>query len=368
MRWRIATASARCSLVITALLVSQFSAVSESCVAKALRITDDDWAQSSGLSKPRAMAASMTGSGISTVSRQAFAASLAMAAHAQRVGPQRMRLGDVLDAGHGISVTPFRGSIARPYAGHSAACNAAQSMSCNAVSSVFDFMRRCGGSKKVAAYDVALGALRSRAGSDTTRWLTSGSHVAPLVIVAAAREIRMMIRGSLPNVVKMPAISTNLVGLRSVTGGHQRPPLRAKSWELRAAMSMWDVKPPPSTFEKDRRLGVGVSSVRHRRRLPASNEPGHGVHPASAGPCARPRAISRPARPGALPSVLDESNVDRLLEGLRAFETDREGSGCCHYGLAAANCDEVLGTIQSHAATRRSSQVSGGGGLWAGSS
>ena len=41
MRWRIATASARCSLVITALLVSQFSAASESCAAKALRITDD---------------------------------------------------------------------------------------------------------------------------------------------------------------------------------------------------------------------------------------------------------------------------------------------------------------------------------------
>jgi hypothetical protein len=70
MRWTIATASARCSLVITALLVSQFSAVSESCAAKALRITDDDWARSSGLSKPRAMAASMTGSGISTVSRR----------------------------------------------------------------------------------------------------------------------------------------------------------------------------------------------------------------------------------------------------------------------------------------------------------
>jgi hypothetical protein len=70
MRYRIATASARCSVVITALLVSQFSAVSESCAAKALRITDDDWAQSSGLSKPRAMAASMTGSGISTVSRR----------------------------------------------------------------------------------------------------------------------------------------------------------------------------------------------------------------------------------------------------------------------------------------------------------
>jgi hypothetical protein len=28
---------------------------------------------------------------------QAFAAPLAMAAHAQRVGPERMRLGDVLD-------------------------------------------------------------------------------------------------------------------------------------------------------------------------------------------------------------------------------------------------------------------------------
>jgi hypothetical protein len=34
------------TIVITALLVSQFSAVSESCVAKALRITDDDWAAS----------------------------------------------------------------------------------------------------------------------------------------------------------------------------------------------------------------------------------------------------------------------------------------------------------------------------------
>ena len=69
MRWRIATASARCSLVITAMLVSQFSAVSESCAAKALRITDDDWAQSSGLSKPRAIAASMTGSGGKKVSK-----------------------------------------------------------------------------------------------------------------------------------------------------------------------------------------------------------------------------------------------------------------------------------------------------------
>ena len=85
MRWRIATASARCSLVITALLVSQFSAVSDSCAAKALRITDDDWARSSGLSKP------------------------AMSAHPQRAGADARFVNALGGSIHIVTVTPFRG-------------------------------------------------------------------------------------------------------------------------------------------------------------------------------------------------------------------------------------------------------------------
>jgi hypothetical protein len=60
------------------------------------------------------------------------------------------------------------------------------------------------------------------------------------MIVAAAREIRTTIRGSLPNVAKIPVISTNLVGFTILLRhwGHQGPRFAPKSWELHAAMSM----------------------------------------------------------------------------------------------------------------------------------
>ena len=66
--------------------------------------------------------------------------------------------------------------------------------------------------QEVAAYDVALGPRAHATGSDTTRWLTSGSQLTPPLIVAAVREIRTTIRGSLSNAVKIPAISIDLVG------------------------------------------------------------------------------------------------------------------------------------------------------------
>ena len=59
MRPRIAAALVRCSAVITALSVSQFSARSESWAAYTLWITDHAWVVSSGLRRPRAMAVSL---------------------------------------------------------------------------------------------------------------------------------------------------------------------------------------------------------------------------------------------------------------------------------------------------------------------
>jgi hypothetical protein len=58
MRRRIAASLVRCSVVITAFSVRQFSARSESWAAYTLWITDHAWVVSSGLRKPRAMAVS----------------------------------------------------------------------------------------------------------------------------------------------------------------------------------------------------------------------------------------------------------------------------------------------------------------------